>query len=367
MALLSTMLAACTDVTAPQPAVDAPTSRARTAAAWVRWSVVPLGTLGGEWSEATAINDLNVVVGRSAKRAGDARPFLWTRVTGMVDLGSFGGDDGAATDVNDRKEIVGYSTDADGVRRAFIWRAGSGLTDLGDLGGTGGSEALAINDRGVVVGRSSTTSGETHAFIWSQTTGMIDLEGAGGVIRVIDIDNDGTMVGTIGSQSPVARAFRRTPGGAIQEFDTPFPFGERVEAVSRGQAAGCGHLGFDSAGDVISVPFLTNGVNHSVIGNLGGPGCALGVNEVGQVVGFDFDPAGGCSCGVGLTRPFAWSRQTGILALPFTDEGEAVAINRSGVIAGFVGGQNRPRQATLWIAKGGAFGRSRIADVPTGR
>jgi probable HAF family extracellular repeat protein len=100
----------------------------------------------------------------------------------IYDLGTLGGDFGGAAAINDLGEIVGSSTTTSNAEtHAFVYRNGT-MTDLGTLGGTqsigysppqGYSSALAINNWGVIVGTSSTTNGN-DAFLYRNGT-MTDL------------------------------------------------------------------------------------------------------------------------------------------------------------------------------------------------
>jgi probable HAF family extracellular repeat protein len=143
------------------------------------YRLVDLGTLGGQSSYATAINDRGWVVGRSQATDGTYHGFLW-RHGRMTDLGTL-----SPVDVNNRGQIVGTRDDAPG---AYLWTAGR-LVDLGSLGGDF-TYPRAINDRGRVVGMSGTAERPDAPFLWS-----------GGVMRevpldtVSDIDNRGRVAG----------------------------------------------------------------------------------------------------------------------------------------------------------------------------
>jgi probable HAF family extracellular repeat protein len=64
----------------------------------------------------------------------------------ITDLGTLGGPFSTATAINAGGEVVGESTIASGQQHAFLWRNGL-MTDLGTLGGTS-SFAAAINADG---------------------------------------------------------------------------------------------------------------------------------------------------------------------------------------------------------------------------
>ena len=112
-----------------------------------------LGTLGGNSSDATAINESGVVVGW-AQTATSTHAFRWTSGTGMVDLGTLGGSGSNAADINDAGTIAGSASTATGTSHAFRWTSGTGMVDLGTLGGTT-SRALKINEAGAVIGTST--------------------------------------------------------------------------------------------------------------------------------------------------------------------------------------------------------------------
>ena len=63
---------------------------------------IDLGTLGGNESNAVAINRGGEVVGRAQTSAGTWHAFLWARKRGMVDLGTLGGSESEASSINER-------------------------------------------------------------------------------------------------------------------------------------------------------------------------------------------------------------------------------------------------------------------------
>lgn len=102
-----------------------------------------------------------------SKIAGDAEDhaFSWTQAGGIVDLGTLGGTWSFAVALNSRGQVVGESQSAGGDPHAFSWTRAGGMVDLGTIGGPS-SSATAVNDRGRVVGSSDLASGEDHATLW---------------------------------------------------------------------------------------------------------------------------------------------------------------------------------------------------------
>jgi len=177
-----------------------------------------LGTLGGEESVATDLNDSGQVVGGAENASGQWRPFRWASGS-FTNLGTLGGEtvtlDHRAEAVSASGNVCGRSYTAGGDAHAFYWDGS--MTDLGVL--TGGSEswAFGINDSNVVVGTSDVTGGAFHAFVWDSTNGMRDLNnliptGTGWtLIRATDINEDGFIVGFGTNGSGDGRAFLLTP------------------------------------------------------------------------------------------------------------------------------------------------------------
>jgi probable HAF family extracellular repeat protein len=155
-----------------------------------------LGTLGGQASEASGINDLGQVVGVIISAAGGSHAFLWTAGGGMQDLGTLGGDYSVAAAINNLGQVVGNSLTAAGAQHAFLWTAAGGMMDLGTLSGYPTSLASDINDLGQVVG--SLFGAQAGAFLWTAAGGMQALGSAGATASFAGGINDlGQVVGTI--------------------------------------------------------------------------------------------------------------------------------------------------------------------------
>jgi len=160
--------------------------------------VTDLGTLGGEWSHANALNDLDQVVGQSETANGQSHAFLWEGGV-MTDLG-LSADESSAQAISKSGQVVGgwrikSKEGVESPRTAFLWTRSGGMTDLGTLGGVD-SEANSINDKGEVVGTSKTVQGYNRAFLWHTDSGMVDLGILGGRDSSANaINNVGQVVG----------------------------------------------------------------------------------------------------------------------------------------------------------------------------
>jgi len=182
-----------------------------------------LGTLGGNESEALAVNRRGQVAGHSRIAGAVVKhAFLIADPGSMVDLGSLGGGGAMsiAHDVNDAGAVVGLAETRTGQPHAFLWTAADGLRDLGALGAAP-SIALGINNRREVVG------GSGHAFLWTEQAGMVDLGTLGGRTSCANAINEaGCIVGasqtgeTDARGLPVTHAFLRTPEGGMLDLGT---------------------------------------------------------------------------------------------------------------------------------------------------
>ncbi|HEV8199976.1 MAG TPA: hypothetical protein VGS03_08140 [Candidatus Polarisedimenticolia bacterium] len=122
------------------------TQRVTSGFLWEAGTYTDLGTLGGDFVQANAVNELGQITGTATlSSSGYQHAFFWDRGV-MTDLGSPGGFWSQGRAINDHGQVA-FSSGA----HVYFWQAGA-LTDLGTLGGPDVPEQMSVplglNDRG---------------------------------------------------------------------------------------------------------------------------------------------------------------------------------------------------------------------------
>ena len=268
------------------------------AAAPARYSVVDLGTLGGESSYALALNDRGQVVGSSQVADGSWHGFVWRAGT-MTDLGAL-----RPSGINNKGDMIGTTDDS-----GFLLRAGR-LIDLGL-----GVFPTALNDRGQVI-----AAGPFPAtpFLWSA-----------GRIRTLPLDT----VSDINDRGQIS-------GGHLVEdgFHAAVWRRGRVTDLGAGPFDRSNTYGINESGWVIGWQFSPTQFERGIlwragtptdIGTLGGDLTHLtAINDRGQILGISQLPNG-------YTHPVLWraGTMTDLTTLGVDPDREVVDLNNRGEIA----------------------------------
>jgi probable HAF family extracellular repeat protein len=304
-----------------------------------RYKVIFLGTFGGDQTVATAINDLNEVVGYSQLpgNTGAQHPFLY-RHGNLTDLDPDPNEVASdAQGINHYGQVVG-ETDFLGVTHpvthACVYQRGT-IIDMGTLAGpTGASFACGINDSGEIVGASTIANGNFVPFLYRN--GVMSELGTNFTGTALAINNLGQIVGVGMTQSG---AFLYQNGsfidlGTLGGTDPPFAATDALAINNRGQIVGFSHL--PNHGHTHAFLY-ENGAMKDLGGN---SSVARGINDKSEVVGQDIDKNG-------LPFAFLYTQQSGLVNLNnyvinlsngtttgFTSVANAFAINEQGNIAG---------------------------------
>ena len=320
----------------------APASAPRTA------TMTDLGTLGGAFSQGSAINAQGQVAGYADTASGSHHAFRWTASGGMQDLGTLGGTNSSA--VGDQRAGPGHRVRRHGVRqppRVPVDRvrrhAGSGHARRADQlrrprstrrarspgpltrraaprTRSGGLRRAACGiwarsaapparrprstRAGQVTGDASTAGGATHAFRWTPSGGMQDLGTLGGTTSVAPaINAQGQVTGFADTAGGAQHAFRWTPSGGMRDLGTLGGTTSCAPAINaQGQVTG--HA--DTAGGFGHAFRWTPSGGMRDLGTLGGPfSYASAINARGQVTGF-------ANTASGAAHAFRWTASGGM-------------------------------------------------------
>jgi len=251
------------------------------------WSVgaaTDLGTLGGSFSTANAINRTGTIVGFSTTPLDAEFHAFRTEGTSLTDLGTLGGFFSTATAISDAGHIVGDSSvSPEGYEfHAHLLSPGGTMLNLGTLGGSS-STAYGVNSSGSVIGN-STVSGDAslHAFLYNGAT-MLDLGTLGGASSsAIDINAAGQVVGDATTAADQTRAYLFT-GGVMVNLGT---LGGSSSSSVALNDAGAVIGNSTTADDAESHGFVYQDGVIRDLGTLGGgTSSAKAINNRNQVIG----------------------------------------------------------------------------------
>jgi len=243
-----------------------------------------LGTLGGYYSNASAINNQGDIVGYSKTATGNTHPFLFSNNT-MIDLGTGGSTSANADDINDNGVIVGQTWTSGIGGRAFQLIDGE-WTSLGTLGGNN-SSSFSVNNIGQIVGAAESETSGWEAFLYENGI-MNPIVGKGTNSSGYGINEYGEVVGEIVNQ------YGRSPfwyeNGVLHNFVNSGIYGSALDINNQGQIVGSFYTEGDTSN---SHAFLFENRKWTDLGTLGAPkSVATGINEYGEIVGYSETSSG---------------------------------------------------------------------------
>ena len=298
--------------------------------------IVDLGTLGGDHSIATDINQRGQVLGESQTVSGEWHVFVWSQGT-TEDLGTLGGDQSWVGGINDRGQVAGDSKTAEDRRNVFLWERG----EMWDLGFQ--ADAHDINNRGQIVGvREIGMAGETTTFLWDRGD-LIDL----GTFHPEATENDAMAVNDRGQ----IVVFTRTATGE----ELAFLWDKQVKIGLVPMPGGGGAVPYDinNRSQVVGRSSMATGGVHAALwedgrpvdlGTLGGDWSeATAVNEWGLIVGWS-------RTATGAIHAFVWdgAGMKDLGTLPGGTESWALGANNRGQIVGYATTATGQLRAVMW-------------------
>ena len=298
-----------------------------------------IGTFGGSNSYPTGgINASGQVVGR-ANVTGDNsyHAFRYSNGT-LTDLGTLGGSYSDALDINDAGQITGWAyTSNNNSQHAFRYSNGV-MTDLGTLGGTHSYPQAGINASGQIAGYSYVANNASyHAFLHTGNA-MVDLGTLGGLYSyAMDLNDAGQVTGYAHASDGLWHAFLYS-GGVLTDLGTLGGLDSFGIAINgSGQVAGYSRL------DGNNHAFLATNGQMIDLGTLGGTFSeAIAINDAGDVVGRATTPSG-------QQHAFLYRNGTmidlGTLGGTFS---EARGINAAGDVFGYANTANGEQHAFLY-------------------
>ncbi len=216
-----------------------------------------LGTLGGTLSEATDINNLNVIVGSSTLADGSRHAFRQDMqgAATMQDVGVLvGGTESQAHAVNDAGTLVGGGNAADGHYHVIRQAAGGALVeDLGMPTNATDAMALDISSNGTLVGSALLTNGTYRPFIYTNAYGYLPLPSGVSNAAASSINGQGLITGGGFASSTSNNVVIRWQGGVATNLGD----------MLGGRDAYAEDI--NNFGQIVGLARTTNGVYHGFL------------------------------------------------------------------------------------------------------
>lgn len=251
----------------------------------------------------------------------------------VIDLGTLGGQLSFGYGLNAQGDVVGWAYTAKLSIHAFLWRGGK-MRDLGVPQGFPISEARCISASGAVSGYCAEADrNNLQIFLWKE--GRLNLLGKG---DGFGINDTGDLVGQSGDHAFLYRQ------GKLLDLGTLGGDQSAARAINRaGHIAGRSYTA-ERDRHTLYHAFFYDGRKMSDLGDLGGKFSeAYGLNDQDEVVGCSF------LGGRGL-RAFLWSRDRGMKDLGTLGGSRSIAygINNRTQIVGFSYLVEKDGRAVLW-------------------
>ncbi len=298
-------------------------------------------------SDAVAINDAGVIVGRSSQGY-SYRTLRWNTDGTVSTLSPLPGDqDSYPSAISADGTVIGTSFSATGPTHAVRWSPDGTVTNLPNLHSDTYTYVWAINSTDTITGYSDSSTQPEHAVRWNPDGSITDLStvlaglpviNAAGAIAAVNSANHGTRLNPDGSTVDLGMGSVPTAIGANGTMvgggrDAEFPqYTAPISWAPDGTATGLKCL----PGGMYSWP-------DSI-------GWAEEVNSTGTIVGYTGRPISNYQQ---QDHAVSWTPSgavTALGALPGANESDAALINDAGTIVGSSDTASGQSHAVMWRA-----------------